>query len=355
MTQQECARVRQANGKMEEEIVELSDSKLEDLQEKRELLIKDLDKFKLLISNLERHHEEVVKKTDQLKTDSAAKEKELQAAEKEREELSNIIASQDAANIDAQRITGERNRLVEELKRAALEKDRIQGMLYEAEVQLANKQVEVERAVSEYNELGRELKIMPSSAKHANGQDYEIPLQTRGNSIDQLISLGGKTTLKADLVALHAALAGRVRDAAEDKIGHEEREREVAEQVAEKRREVKSREEECRAKESQLQRDKDALDAELKTMNAEVCEIEEALASGSSVSARRLAQAKKRVEDLTTKMAQEHAEARRRNRDMGEVLMSISHMMAAHKLQVQERLEEVDRSCKLIQEQIATA
>jgi hypothetical protein len=52
----EVERVRMANEKMEEEIVDLSDSKLEDLQEKRELLIKDLDKFKLLISNLEKHH-----------------------------------------------------------------------------------------------------------------------------------------------------------------------------------------------------------------------------------------------------------------------------------------------------------
>lgn len=52
----EVERVRMANDKMEEEIVDLSDSKLEDLQEKRELLIKDLDKFKLLISNLEKHH-----------------------------------------------------------------------------------------------------------------------------------------------------------------------------------------------------------------------------------------------------------------------------------------------------------
>lgn len=145
---------------------------------------------------------------------------------------------------------------MEELKRAATEKDRIQSIIYEAEIQLSNKQVDVERSVSEYHELGRELKLMPSTAKYANGVDLEIPLQTRGNSIDQLVTLGGRTTLKHDLMALHTSLGARVREAVEDKIGHEESEREMAESVTEKRRDVRATEEECRAREAALAKEK---------------------------------------------------------------------------------------------------
>ena len=199
---------------------------------------------------------EVEKKTEELKVDSAAKEAELRACEAEREELSHIVAGQEAANIDAYRITAERARLMEELKRAATEKDRIQSIIYEAEIQLSNKQVDVERSVSEYHDLGRELKLMPSTAKYANGVDLEIPLQTRGNSIDQLVTLGGRTTLKHDLMALHTSLGARVREAVEDKIGHEESEREMAESVTEKRRDVRATEEECRSREAALAKEK---------------------------------------------------------------------------------------------------
>ena len=141
----EVERVTIANHKMEEEIVDLSDSKLEDLQEKRELLIKDLDKFKLLISNLDKHFGEisplapphprtkhasscghpelravvssrggaamhphpsslraclaeawvvaaveVEKKTEEVKADSAMKESELRSFEAERDELAQV-------------------------------------------------------------------------------------------------------------------------------------------------------------------------------------------------------------------------------------------------------------------------
>ena len=51
-----------ANEKMQKEMEELSDSRLESLQENRNLLIKDLDKFKFLIENLNKHHQENVVK-----------------------------------------------------------------------------------------------------------------------------------------------------------------------------------------------------------------------------------------------------------------------------------------------------
>lgn len=351
----EVERVRMANEKMEEEIVDLSDSKLEDLQEKRELLIKDLDKFKLLISNLEKHHTEVEKKTEELKVDSAAKEAELRACEAEREELSHTVAGQEAANIDAYRITAERARLMEELKRAATEKDRIQSIIYEAEIQLSNKQVDVERSVSEYHDLGRELKLMPSTAKYANGVDLEIPLQTRGNSIDQLVTLGGRTTLKHDLMALHTSLGARVREAVEDKIGHEESEREMAESVTEKRRDVRATEEECRSREAALAKEKDSVEEQLREMAAEVQEIEEQLASGQTSSSRRLKAAEKRVEELQAMLAEATDAAHKKRGGMVEVLISISHMVAQHKLTVQERLQQLQHTVAQTQEHIATA
>ena len=50
-----------------EEIQTLAEPKLEVLQEKRSLLMKDPDKFKMLIDNLNKHLADVDKKTSEIK------------------------------------------------------------------------------------------------------------------------------------------------------------------------------------------------------------------------------------------------------------------------------------------------
>ena len=76
---------------LEEEILTLADSQLETLQEKRNLLIKDLEKFKMLIDNLNKHLVDVEKKTVEIKADAAAKEIELKSAEVEKAELQDVV------------------------------------------------------------------------------------------------------------------------------------------------------------------------------------------------------------------------------------------------------------------------
>jgi hypothetical protein len=71
--QEELARVRKANEKMQQEVEELSDSRLESLQEQRGLLVKDLEKFRLLIDNLHKHHQDVAAKLTEVKADAANK------------------------------------------------------------------------------------------------------------------------------------------------------------------------------------------------------------------------------------------------------------------------------------------
>ena len=71
--QEEVCRVRKANEKMQQEIEELSNSKLESLQEQRGLLMKDLEKFRLLIDSLHKHHQDVAGKLSDAKNEAASK------------------------------------------------------------------------------------------------------------------------------------------------------------------------------------------------------------------------------------------------------------------------------------------
>jgi len=99
----------------------------------------------------------------------------------------------------------------------------------------------------------------------------------------------------------------------------------------------------------------DSVEEQLREMAAEVQEIEEQLASGQTSSSRRLKAAEKRVEELQAMLAEATDAAHKKRGGMVEVLISISHMVAQHKLTVQERLQQLQHTVAQTQEHIATA
>jgi len=355
-TQQEVDRVSAANAKMEEEILTLAESKLETLQEKRSFLIKDLDKFKMLIENLHKHLAEVDKKTIEIKADAAAKEIELKAAEAEKNELVDVVGQQEVKAIDAQRIASERNRLQDDLKRAANDKEELQSQINKAEIMLANKQAEIEKAIQEYNRLATELKMVPLSAKHAEGIAYDIPVASRGNGVEQLIALGGKhQMLKSALENLREQLKDKAIRAQHDKIAHEEKLHEAQVRTVEKKEEVAHLESECARRETQLQKDKETLEQLLRRTASEVQALEEMVANGATSGKARLQLARKKVEELEREVKEaSHAATRRRTARTDE-LMALCNTAAQHKLNVQDRLKELELKCVDLQSQIATS
>ena len=355
-TQEEVDRVMAANAKMEEEIMALTDSRLETLQEKRTVLIKDLDKFKMLIENLNKHLSDVEKKTAEIKADAEAKDAELKACEAEKGDLQGVIGQQEVKAIDAQRIAADRTRLQDDLKRAANDKEELQSEINKAEIMLANKQAEIERAISDYNRLATDLKIAPATAKHAEGIAYDIPVASRGNGVEQLIALGAKCQmLKSALETLTESLKDKAYRAQNDKIMHEEKLKEAQMRIDDKKEEVKHMEAECERREAQLQKDKEALEQELRDTASEVQALEEMVANGTTAGKARLQLAKKKVEDLERQVKDATFELSRRRATRTEALMALCNTAAQHKLSIQDRLKECEAKCLDLQSQITTS
>jgi kinetochore protein NDC80 len=355
-TQEEVERVTAANAKMEEEILTLTDSKLETLQEKRNLLIKDLDKFKLLIENLNKHLADVEKKTAEIKADAAAKEVELKSAEVQRAELQEVVGQQEVKAIDAQRIAADRTRLQDDLKRTANDKEELQSEINKAEIVLANKQAEIEKAIQDYNRLATELKIVPITAKHAEGIAYDIPVASRGNGVEQLIALSSKhQMLRGALENLREQLKDKAHRAQNDKIVHEEKLKEAHVRINEKKEEVKHLESEYDRREAQVQKDKEILEQQLRATASEVQALEEMVANGTTTGKARLQLARKKVEELEREVKDATYAASRRRAARVEALMALCNTAAQHKLSVQDRLKECESKCLDLQSKIATS
>ncbi|KAJ1471045.1 HEC/Ndc80p family-domain-containing protein [Baffinella frigidus] len=354
-TQEEVTRMSLAIEAMEKEIELLQGSKLEILQEQRVLLLKDLDKFNLLIGNLNTHLDQVKTKTEELAADHTAKEEELVELQREQAELKEVVAQQDTRAIDAHRIAADRTRLAEDLRRTGREKDSLQNEIYQAEIGLAKQQTELERQIQEYHRAATELKLIPSSAKHADGISYEIPVASRGNGVEQLVALGGKKDLRDDLVTKTDTLQARQQEQVSNRIVEEEKLKEITVAAREKREEVGTLEGECVAREAALVKEKEALDLELREASQELQSIENLVANGSTHFKARVTAAKKRLDEAVRALSDLQAVTDDNRVERTAVTMRLCHMAAQHKFAVKDRLENLEVRLVAIQKDTAEA
>ena len=256
----------------------------------------------------------------------------------------------------AQRIAADRTRLQDDLKRTANDKEELQSEINKAEIVLANKQAEIEKAIQDYNRLATELKIVPITAKHAEGIAYDIPVASRGNGVEQLIALSSKhQMLRGALENLREQLKDKAHRAQNDKIVHEEKLKEAHVRINEKKEEVKHLESEYDRREAQVQKDKEILEQQLRATASEVQALEEMVANGTTTGKARLQLARKKVEELEREVKDATYAASRRRAARVEALMALCNTAAQHKLSVQDRLKECESKCLDLQSKIATS
>ena len=160
----------------------------------------------------------------------------------------------------------------------------------------------------------------------------------------------------------------RVNDGDDERLRRETNERETKWDTDDRRRETHPRsprrgaaEEmralrlECARREAQLQKDKEALEQLLRATASEVQALEEMVASGATSGKARLQLARKKVEDLEREVKEASYATTRRRTARTDELMALCNTAAQHKLNVQDRLKELELKCADLQSQIATS
>ena len=125
--------------------------------------------------------------------------------------------------------------------------------------------------------------------------------------------------------------------------------------AGEKKEEVVHLESECARREAQLHKDKETLEQQLRATATEVQALEEMVANGTSTGKARLQIARKKVEDLERDVKEATYAASRRRTARTDTLMALCNNAAQHKLNVQDRLKELESKCVDLQSQIATS
>ncbi|RMD40299.1 hypothetical protein DV735_g4833, partial [Chaetothyriales sp. CBS 134920] len=104
-------------------------------------------------------------------------EAELAAAEADRDGLQQELARRGVNMQEVDRMNIERERLVKSQEDALNLLDEVNRKVLDKEKETAKKLEDLEAVIKRYNSLGYQLALIPSSAKRANGVDYELELK----------------------------------------------------------------------------------------------------------------------------------------------------------------------------------
>ncbi|KAF7511647.1 hypothetical protein GJ744_003810 [Endocarpon pusillum] len=172
------------------EEVEKSAPDMAKLDKHFKILEDDKRKFEDYNSNVQSKIDKYESRVRILDSEMEKTDIELHTAEAERSELQQAVDKQGLNVQDIDRMNTERERLQKSLDDIQAALEATNKRVLEKEMETAGKLEDLEAAIKRYNSLGYQLGLIPSTARNAKGQSYELSLNLpdTNNNITQAFS-----------------------------------------------------------------------------------------------------------------------------------------------------------------------
>eukprot|EP00897_Mesotaenium_endlicherianum_P005743 jgi/Mesen1/5197/ME000258S04289 len=339
----EVDRLEQANATLQVQLEKFQSqpSPLAALESKKSDYLSDIGKFQKLIVNLQQHRQALEKKLEERKQDQAAKVAELAASAADNEELRRRIQAQEINLADVERMTKEKAKTKEILRSVTGQREALEKQVWDHEVQLAKKQEELESTVRQYHTTGDRLKVIPVTAKRAGGVVYEIELNARAKSPEDMVGRDLKGIVKPALGRLKEGTAQKMRAAQQELLQSEESRAAVEEALAETQERKRGLEEHLRKAEAHLRTEREKLDAEVRHLAAEVEGVEAATAqlrldSGTSAMAW-----EEKHQAAVSELEEKQRWCADRSEELNQELMVALDLLISHKAHIEQTLNSL--------------
>ncbi|KAF9432079.1 kinetochore-associated Ndc80 complex subunit ndc80, partial [Entomortierella beljakovae] len=214
------------------------------LEREQQILRSDIEQFKKAIDHAEPRIEEVRRANEESKKAIENKLKKLVDIERAKVEVQEIVRTQTMTRAGLEAKLEERNRLKrreELLLHQILELEEEQRGLdnrYQAS------ETEAESLAKEYNSLAVKIGIVPTSAKYAAGQDYELRLDLESaiSGSGRIFSVDVKGKVEGAISALRTKFTKELNDISNDLFTLTEELERLKDQVEEKGQELQNKE-----------------------------------------------------------------------------------------------------------------
>lgn len=311
------------------------------LERKKADFLSDIAKFHKLIASLQQHKQALGSKLEERTADLAHKEAELAAVRADNISLRERIAAQEINLADVERMSKERSRMEEVVRSVGQQREVLEKSVWDAEVQLAKQQEVLDSIVRLYHSTGDRLKLIPKSAKRAEGMEYEIEINPRASRPEAMVNVDLKGVIKPALGRLKEQAGRRMREQQQVMLVLSEQKDSSDEAVGERQEASRIQEANLKKLEAQYKAEKEKLDAELRSMSSDVESMEAAIGQMKAECGTSLAgwsdQHEAKLREFSEAQRQQEGESHRLN----SYLMGAMDMLISHKHHIEQTLQNV--------------
>ncbi|KAI9803031.1 MAG: hypothetical protein M1825_002266 [Sarcosagium campestre] len=242
-------------------------------------------------------------------------EAEFEQAERERNSLQASVDRQGITVQDIDRMNSERDRLQNGVQTATARLEEGKRKVSDKELECSRKLEELERIISKYNALSYQIGLVPATAKHAKGQNFELALTlptqspsslssssaaassqrfgtsttisetdrlladaTTGHQPQHLLSLDLRGAVRSALVSLRKEVYERRGEAQEADLKNHELLDHIKEAIDDKRSDVEALEHRVRAAEEEFEKTKEITTTQKIASDTQIEKLEKELA-----------------------------------------------------------------------------
>ena len=219
---------------------------LQSLEEERQILQSDKEKFVQYIQHLEAKRQKTRDLLQRLHDEIEVKEEELIKVQKEKAILQSQFSAQDISPVDVDRMTSEREILVKGLEQVSQQVEEASHRAYARETDAQKKLESLERLIQAYNALGYKIGIIPAAATYANNQSYELDIPDTSLRSDhpcnpnEIINRDLRRDVRPGLLKLRQKLNADIHDQQDEALRLKQLVDQVSEGLADKRDELDS-------------------------------------------------------------------------------------------------------------------
>jgi kinetochore protein NDC80 len=314
-----------------------------ELEDKKAAYISDLGKFEGLIEQLEKHKTQLHQKTQDREAELERLTTSVAAVKEELGALSQRVNSQELSADDVEKLVAERERLEEQFKHASGNRQAVQHKVWESEMKLRDSVQALEDSSRAYNSIAEDLKLVPATARNANGRNLALVVDTRAKSGSGLLKTDIASDIVPHLLSLKEELDRTTHSFRDETLKQQESQEEMEQARADCEDQKEMAHGKIRKAEEAYKREKEALD-ELLNMNAqEVEDMEQRLLQmrDTAHEEARASAAARKVSEIKASNEALRAEHERTKQEIIAAIMDVVGSCAAHRELVRSRLDHI--------------
>lgn len=311
---------------LENEVAELAGT-----EQRREDMRNEVPKYEELVEKLTQHKENMELQIEQKRQEVADKEAELAVFQSEKVQLGQLVGSQEMSVGDVQRLQQDRASIDDELRRVAAQRQTTKVELENTSEATKAAITDVEAHAAQHQKLAEELKLVPTTAKRAEGFDFSITFDRHAANEKLMVNKDLKHVIKPKLGEVKSKLKAKFLATEEDRFAAQAKLETLNAKTSDATDAIKQHEEAQERVDRESDAEKDIWVQKNRVMGQQVDEVEARLHQLKTADESSLADSQRKLEDLHRDYTETAQRCQTEKATMNDALLTLTFELTDHR------------------------